>query len=131
MIDSNFLVINNIVIKTLAGWLLIAWGYFDGVKYHFQAQSIRKVQIAKGHSRKFINFALGNNFYRFFYFIVIDRNYYVLATTIIALIFMFELFWTIYIYYPYRYRNLMNWKRPSLYRYFINSLLPNSIRKKL
>lgn len=121
----------SLLIKSIAGVILCAWGYLDGVKYHLEAVKIREARSSKGHSRKFINLALGNDFYRLFYFFFVDRNYYVLMTSIIALFFMLEMFWQLYIYYPYKYRNLKNFKRPTLFLYIINSLIPNSIRKKL
>ena len=131
LFNSDFLIIHNPIIKNLAGLILILWGYFDGVKYHFQSQSIKKIKLARGHSRKFINLALGNDKYRLFYFFFIDRNLYVLITSIIALIFMIELWYTQYLYYPYRMRGCSNFKRPNILYYLLNSILPNRIRKRL
>jgi hypothetical protein len=119
------------MIREIAGMIIVIWGYLDGYKYHLEARKIREVKTARGHSRKFINIALGNDLTRFFYFIFIDKNVYVLLTTIIALVFMIEMWLEIYKYYPYRYKHLKNFKRPNVVVYFINSLLPNSIRKKL
>ena len=133
-ITPDFLTIHSPLIKALTGWGFVVWGYLDGVKYHFEAQKIREVQTSKGHSRKFINLALGNDGYRMFYFFFIDRNWYVLLTTVIALICMFEMYWAIYIYYPYKHypqQKTISIKRPSLWAYFINSCIPNKRRPKL
>jgi hypothetical protein len=119
------------VLKELAGLFLIIWGYFDGVKYHFEACKIREAKSSRGHSRKFINMAIGNDFYRLFYFFFIDRNYYVLITSVIALVFMIEMFWELYKYYPYRMRGCQNFIRPNLGLYITNSLIPNKLRKRL
>jgi hypothetical protein len=119
------------MLNTVMGMVLVAWGYLDGIKYHLNAQKIKLHKSAKGHSRRFILLALGNDLFRLYYFFFIDRNYYVLATAIIALIFMFEVFWYQYLYYPYRMRGCVNFKRPNIIIYIINSLTPNIKRKKL
>ena len=117
--------------KEITGFILIFWGYVDGLKYHFEACKIRDHQSSKGHSRKFINMAMGNDIYRLFYFFFVDRNYYVLITSAIALLFMFEMFWQQYKYYPYRMRGCVNFKRPTILLYLINSILPNKLRRRL
>ena len=131
LFNSDFLIIHSPVIRTLAGILLVIWGYGDAVKYHFQCQAIRQVHLAKGHSRKFINLAIGNDKYRLFYFFFIDRNFYLLLATLTALFFMLELWFTQYKYYPYRMRGCPNFKRPNIFVYLINSMLPNKIRRRL
>lgn len=131
MIDPNFLLLTNEIVKNIAGAILIFWGYFDGVKYHLQAKAVRKAKSARGNSRMFTNLAIGNDVYRLFYFFFIDRNFYVLLTSIIALIFMLELWYVQYKFYPYKYRGLSSFKRPNIILYIINSWLPNSIRKHL
>jgi len=131
LFNSDFLIIQNPIIRHLAGIVLVLWGYSDGIKYHFQTQKIKEVKSAKGSSRKFINLALGNDKYKLFYFFFIIRDFYVLLTSFIALFFMYELFFIIYKYYPYRMRGCSNFKRPSLWDYFVNSLVPNKHRKRL
>jgi hypothetical protein len=131
LFNSDFLIIHNPIIRNIAGVLLVIWGYGDAIKYHFQAQAIRKEKLARGHSRKFINLAIGNDKYRLFYFFFIDRNFYLLLATIIALIFMLELWFIQYKYYPYKKRGLLNFKRPNFFIYLWNSILPNNIRKRL
>ena len=119
------------MIKAIAGAIFVIWGYLDAIKYHLQASKIRKVKSAKEHSRMFLNMAIGNDLYRFIYFWFIDRNIYVLITALLAIIFMLEYWFMIYLYYPYRRRNQKNFKKPSVFIYFINSLLPNRTRKHL
>ena len=120
----------------IIGTYILFTGFGDGLKYHWQANAIRKVGIAKGHSRKFINMALHNDHARTFYFILFLYvmgfvDIYLLLCTLVAIIFMTELWFTIYFYYPYRGRGLYNFRRPSLWTYFINSLISNKIRKRL
>lgn len=121
----------NETIRNLAGIGLCIWGYIDGVKYWFEARKIIEHRSSKGHSRKFINMAMGNDIYRLFYFFFIDRNFYVLFTSALALFFMLYMFWQLYKYYPYRMRGCSNFKRPNLWIYFINSILSNKLRKRL
>jgi uncharacterized membrane protein len=124
MIETNLL-------KNIAGIILIFWGYFDAIKYYFQAQKIRELRSAKGNSRKFINMAIGNDLYRLFYFYFIDKNYYVLATSVLALICMIYLWNQIYWFYPYRCRGLDGFKRSSIMLFLLNSFVPNKLRKRL
>jgi len=121
---------NYELVKDIVGIVLIISGFFDAYKYVWQAQKIRKVQSAKGQSRKFINAALVNDMIRLLYVSLIG-DLFLLFVTVIALFSMSYMFWTIYIFYPYRHRNLLNFKRPNLFIYTINSILPNRLRKKL
>lgn len=118
------------ILKNSLGVIFLITSLFDAVKYKWNASKIRKYQSAKGHSRKFINVALLNDIVRLAYGISI-HDLYIILSSILALIFMFELFFMIYWYYPYKYRNLMNFKRPNIFLYLLNSILPNSIAKRL
>jgi len=121
----------NKSVVDISGIILIIWGYFDAIKYYFQAQKIKQLKSAKGNSRKFINMAIGNDLYRLIYFYFIDKNYYVLITSALALACMIYLWYQIYWYYPYRMRGCSNFKRPNILLFLINSALPNKIRKRL
>jgi hypothetical protein len=116
--------------KDVIGFLLIATSILDAIKYSIQAQKINRVKTAKAMSRRFINWALMNDIVKLFYGITIF-DWYIILSSILALICMVHLWATIYIYYPYRMRGCTNFKRPSVFAYFINSLLPNSLRKRL
>jgi hypothetical protein len=113
------------------GILLIITGIFDSLKYTWAAKKIRNVGSSKGHSRNFINVAITNDLVRLLYFIFVDRDVYLILVSIIALYCMFDMFFAIYINYPYRMRGCSNFKRPNILLYFINSILPNRIRRKL
>ena len=105
-------------------------GFFDAYKYHWQCNAIRKVGLARGHSRKFINAAMLNDVIRFIY-LILKPDIFLISSCVIAIVYMTELWVTIYKYYPYRYRGLYNFKRPSAFKYFINSLMPNDKRRRL
>jgi hypothetical protein len=114
----------------ILGIILIGTGILDAAKYHWQSNSIRQAGIAKGHSRKFVNAALLNDFVKIIYAILI-KDIYILLSSLLAFIFMVELMVVIFNFYPYKNRGLRNFKRPSFYTYFINSLISNKKRKRL
>ena len=121
--------IHNILIQLL-GFALIISGVWDGYKYHYLAVAIRKIGTAKGQSRKFCNVALVKDLFIFLYMMV-NFDLYILLLTLVGFIFTTELLITIYIFYPYRYRNLLHFKRPSFWKYFINSWQLNRTRRRL
>lgn len=122
----------SIDFKFIAGMLLIIFGFFDAYKYHFEAQKIRECKTAKSISRKFINIALGTDLYRIVYFLLVDRNIYLLVSGVCALIFMTEMWWAVYTYYDYKtYPKKVIIKRPNVWNYFLNSLAVNKGRKRL
>lgn len=121
---------HNLIAKDFIGGLLIFSSIFDSWKYIWNAQSIQKIGTARGHSRKFINAALFNDLIKLSYGIVI-WDIFIVLSSILALITMNYLFWTIYKFYPYRMRGCINFKRPNILLYFWNSITPNQIRRKL
>lgn len=117
-------------VVTDLGMILVLTGILDAAKYSLQARKIQQHQSAKGMSRKFINFAIINDVIRVCYGLAI-HDWYIIASSILALLCMCDLFYQIYFWYPYKYRNLLNFKRPSIILYTINSILPNRIRRRL
>lgn len=120
----------NAALKDIFGGLLIVTSIFDAFKYSLQARKIQKEQTAKSMSRKFINFALANDFVKLSYGFVI-QDLFIIFSSILALLCMMDLWWQIYWYYPYRMRGCVNFKRPNIILYIINSIVPNKIRKRL
>jgi len=120
----------NTALKEFFGGLLIITSIFDALKYTIQARKIQKEKTAKSMSRKFINFALANDFVKLGYGIVL-MDFFIICSSILSLICMMDLWWKIYWFYPYRMRGCYNFKRPSLILYFINSILPNRLRRRL
>lgn len=117
-------------IKQILGALLVFTSIFDALKYSLQARKVVHVGTAKAISRNFINWAIGNDVVKFIYGLAI-LDIYIILSSIMALICMLHLWIVVYLYYPYRMRGCPNFKRPNIFLYIINSLLPNSIRKKL
>jgi hypothetical protein len=120
----------------IVGVYLLVTGFLDAYKYHWQSEAIKKVGLARGHSRKFINAALHNDQVRIIYltlcYMVYNRmDWFLMSSSLIAVVFMVELWYTIYKYYPYRRRGMLYFKRPNMFVYFINSLQSNKTRKRL
>lgn len=115
----------------IVGVLLTLTGVFDAYKYHWESCSIRRAKTAKGHSRKFINAAVVNDIVRIGYLLCFKQDVFLIASSLIAIVCMLEMWWVIYWYYPYRGYRKRRFKRPNLVTYTINSILPNSIRKRL
>jgi hypothetical protein len=116
--------------KQIFGALLIFTSVFDAIKYSIQAKKIVHVQTAKSMSRRFINWAMMNDIVKLIYGLMIV-DVYIILSSILALVCMTHLWIVIYMYYPYRMRGCPNFKRPNVFYYLINSIVPNRIRKRL
>lgn len=121
---------NHIILVNIFGILLVFTGILDALKYGIQGYKIQKAKSAKNFSRQFMNFALGNDIVKLAYGIVI-WDFYIVFTSILALVTMIYMWYQIYINYPYKYRNLRNFKKPNIFKYIWNSILPNNLRKRL
>jgi len=117
-------------LQQLFGGLLIFTSIFDALKYYIQARKIQRAKSAKLMSRRFINWAMSNDIVKLVYGIII-MDWYIILSSLLALICMAHLWVVIYLYYPYRHRGLVNFKRPNVILYLINSIIPNSIRRRL
>ena len=121
---------NNWLLKDIVGALLVITSIFDALKYSIQASKIRKTQSAKSQSRRFINWAIVNDIVKFSYgFIITD--WFIVISSLLAIICMLDLWFTTYKYYPYRMRGCINFRKPSIFIYLINSIIPNRLRKRL
>lgn len=120
----------NLSLKNIAGGILILTSIGDALKYTIQANKIKKVRTAKGMSRRFINLAILNDFIKLFYGIII-KDMFIINSSILALFCMCHLWGMIYWFYPYKCRGLIGFKKPSLWVYFVNSLISNKIRRRL
>jgi hypothetical protein len=122
--------LNNLIADGV-GILLTITGILDAYKYHWEASSIRKAKTARGHSRKFINAAILNDIVRIIYLVTFQWDIFLIISSVVAIVCMIEMWWIVYWFYPYRKRKQEKFKRPNLITYMINSVLPNSIRKRL
>jgi fatty acid desaturase len=118
------------MLKTILGIALIISGLMNGIRYRWSALKIKEVKTAKGHSRKSMLTAVLDDAIKLLYGIVLlDIN--LISSASICLVFMVYKSIIIYLYYPYRMRGCANFKRPPIVLYFINSILPNRIRRRL
>lgn len=118
------------MLKEIFGTLLIITSLFDAWKYVWNAQAILKAGTSKGHSRKFIMAALGNDIIKLIYGIVI-LDLFIIISSVFALGTMSYMLYIQYLTYPYLRRGLKNFHKPNIFLYIWNALTPNSIRKKL
>lgn len=113
------------------GIALIIVRFCDGYKYYMQSKKIKKLNTAKGHSRDFGNMALGIDVFMLLYFIFQNFDWCMIISTSIIILFVLEYWITIYRYYPYRMRGCVNFKRPNVWYYFLNSIQSDKLRKRL
>jgi uncharacterized protein with PQ loop repeat len=118
------------LLVNIIGIILIGTSILDALKYELQAQKMLKAKSSKNISRRFINWALLNDLVKLLYGVLI-LDIYISFTSILSLVTMCHFWYVQYLYYPFRRRGLHNFKRPGLVTYFINSLIPNSKRKRL
>jgi hypothetical protein len=100
-------------------------------KYVIQGLKIKEIGTSKGHSRKFGNKTILADTIMLGYFIFKTLDWYMVATTTVIIIADLFYWYQVYIYYPYKRRGLRNFRRPDTITYFINSILPNSLRRRL
>jgi uncharacterized protein with PQ loop repeat len=118
------------ILVNIFGMLLIFTGTLDAIKYLIQGKKIAEAKSAKNFSRSFVLIALTNDIFKLIYGCVI-YDAYIILTSLLALFTIIYMFYQIYLYYPYKYRNLNNFKRPNIFIYTWNSLLPNTKKNRL
>lgn len=118
------------MLQTLAGIILLILGVVDGAKYIVQANKVIQNRTSKGISRFFIDLAWLVDLGKIICGIVVMEKWLVI-TNVIGFICVGYLFLAVYNFYPYKRRGLNGFKKPNIILYTINSLLPNSIRKRL
>jgi len=128
-INREIFSMTNLLTNSL-GTLFLVTSIFDAIKYKLNANKVRIVGTAKGHSRQFINIAILNDLVRTAYGVSI-LDWYIIISSVLALIFMLDLWYAIYLMYPYRNRGLKNFHRPNILIYIWNSILPNMFRPHL
>ena len=112
-------------------WSLLIMSILDSYKYKLISNKISKLKSSKEHSRTFLNVSIGYRVLLLAYSFFVLKDWVLIWSCIIALYTLVEAFYTMFQHYPYKTRKLKNFKRPSLWKYTINSLIPNHIRKRL
>ena len=118
------------IILIILSILVTVAGILDGYKYKYQTYKIRQYKTARSQSRMFVNIAIFNAMSRTAFCIFVGQ-YLLALISIFATYFIIELFWTTYVYYPFRKRSQFGFKKPNIIVYFFNSLVPNQLRRRL
>jgi len=103
----------------------------DAYKYKLLAQKVARLKASGQISRLFLVWSIANRLFLLLYVWVQFNDFILITTSIIALYTMFEAFYYTYRYYPYRGRGLKNFKRPSLWAFFLDIVKPNKYGKRL
>lgn len=119
------------MLKSIFGILLVLTSIGDAWKYTIQARRVQKEKSSQNLSRRFINFAVLNDLVKLIYGFVIG-DWFIISTSIMALVCMLDLWYQIYWWYCYEtYPKRIKITRPNILLYLWNSILPNRVRKHL
>lgn len=121
---------NNLFFKNIIQFLLIWAGIADAYKYWRLKQKIVRVKSSRSVSRMFSIIAIVCDIV-FVAYVLIIKDPFLIFVRGIALFTTVDLYYYVYLYYPFKTRKLNNFKRPSLWTFLLNSLEPNHIRKRL
>lgn len=113
------------------GIVVFMAGIADAWKQRFLTKKILRYKSAKGVSRLFINYGVTHKILLSIWAGFYLHDWVVTVASLLALWTSIELWWTTYLYYPYKYRGLANFKRPSVIKYLINSWTPNKFAERL
>lgn len=112
-------------------WIVFVTGILDAYKYKLISNKISRLKSSKEHSRTFLNVSIIYRLLLLIYGFFVLEDWVITWGCLIALYTLSETFIAMYNHYPYKRRGLKNFRKPSLLKYTINSLLPNHIRKRL
>ena len=121
---------NNLFFKNIIQFMVIWAGIADAYKYSRLRQKIVRVKSSRSVSRMFSIIAIVCDIIFVIYTLMIKDPFLIFVRSI-ALYTTIDLFMHIYLYYPFKTRKLKNFKRPSFLIFLLNSLEPNSTRKRL
>jgi hypothetical protein len=106
-------------------------GLLDAYKSRFLTKKILRYKSSKGASRTFNNISIVYKVFLSLYAIFHLHDWVVTICSLVALYTAIELWWVTYLNYNYIGRGRFGFKRPHPLYYLWNSLLPNSIAKRL
>lgn len=111
--------------------LVFITGMLDSYKYRFLTMKISRLKSSREISRKFLNASLLSRIVLLLYVSLVLNDWTLTCVSVVALYTMMEAFYYVYKFYPYRNRGLKNFKRPSMWVYFKNSIRSPRDRKRL
>ena len=107
------------------GFLVLFFGILDAYKYKLLTVKVKRYNSSRGQSRLATNYAVIHKILLAIWSIFYLEDWVVALSALLALYTSMELWIAIYKNYPYKYRNLLNFKKPHVIKYLINSFLPN------
>lgn len=111
-------------------FLVLITGFVDAIKYRVETSKIKRTKSSRDISRKFTLMAIVCDIILLVY-VVLIKEPTLFIVRLMSLFFMIELFWNQYIHYPYKLRNVYNFRRPNFFVFLWNACLPNKKRKRL
>jgi len=121
---------NNLFYKNIVQFLVLVAGIADAYKYSRLQQKIVRTQSSRDVSRMFSMIAIICDIIFVAYTLMIKDPFLIFVRSV-ALYTTVNLYFFIYLYYPFKMRKLDNFKRPSLWVFILNTLEPNGRRKRL
>lgn len=121
---------DSLFFKNILQFLLLWAGVADAYKYSRLRSKIVRNQSSRNVSRMFSLIAIKCDII-FVLYVLLIKDPFLIFVRGIALYTTLDLYYNIYLYYPFKTRKLKNFKKPSLWEFYINSLEPNHSRKRL
>jgi len=123
-------IINAIAIKLLKIWVLVG-GVLDAYKYKLMTQKVARLKESGQIPRLFLVWSIFNRVGLLLYVWLLLHDLILITTSIIALYTMFEAYYYVYDYYPYRGRGRKNFKKPSIWKFTKDIFSKNKYGKRL
>ena len=121
---------DNLFYKNIIQFLVLIAGIADAYKYSRLRQKIVKTKSSRDVSRMFALIAIICDVIFVAYTLIIKDPFLIFVRGV-ALYTTIDLYFHIYLYYPFKTRKLKGFKRPSLWAFILNTLEPNGSRKRL
>ena len=128
MID--LLIIKTISIKLLKITVLVL-GFLDAYKYKLMTQKVARLKASGQIPRKFLVWSILNRIVLLLYVWLLLNDLILITTSVIALYTMFEAYYYVYNYYPYRGRGRKNFRKPSIWKFTEDIFSKNKYGKRL
>lgn len=106
-------------------------GILDAFKQRFLTKKVLRYKSTKGVSRMFINVSIFHKILLTAWAVFYLHDWVVSISSLVALVTTLELWWVTFLNYPYIGRGRFGFKRPNIFYYVYNSLLPNVIAKRI
>ena len=110
---------------------VLVLGFMDAYKYKFMTQKIGRLKASGQIPRKFLVWSILNRVVLLLYVWLQFNDKILITTCLIGLFTMFEAFYYVYEYYPYRGRGRKNFRKPSMWVFIKDIFSRNTYGKRL